>query len=394
MLTHAEIAALHFASYNVPGALYAAPGRVNLIGEHTDYSDGFVMPAAIEFATVVAISPRTDGRILAHSVNYDERIDKSVHELLDDNFATLRAGRKVHWSDYPAGVLWALREHGVPIDNGFSLTIAGDVPLDAGLSSSASLEVATAFAVLGASSFKLQLTKLALLCQRAENAFVGANCGIMDQFVSCYGQQDNAVMIDCRWLEFQLAPIPPDVRIVICNSMVRHSVAEGEYNARRAEIEAGAEILRKHRPEITALRDATVADLAKWGHEMPANVLKRCRHVVTENARVLAAADAFRVSNLTHFGDLMRQAHISLRDDFEASCKEIDILVELAGKQPGCFGARLTGGGFGGCTVNLVAASHVEAFTEAMRAGYREATGITPEIYTSRASGGAHAITL
>ncbi|MGA2438690.1 MAG: galactokinase [Acidobacteriaceae bacterium] len=394
MPTHAEIAALHFASYTVPGALYAAPGRVNLIGEHTDYSDGFVMPAAIEFATVVAISPRTDGRILAHSVNYDERIDKSVHELLDDNFATLRAGRKVHWSDYPAGVLWALREHGVPIDNGFSLTIAGDVPLDAGLSSSASLEVATAFAVLGASSFKLQLTKLALLCQRAENAFVGANCGIMDQFVSCYGQQDNAVMIDCRWLEFQLAPIPPDVRIVICNSMVRHSVAEGEYNARRAEIEAGAEILRKHRPEITALRDATVADLAKWGHEMPANVLKRCRHVVTENARVLAAADAFRVSNLTHFGDLMRQAHISLRDDFEASCKEIDILVELAGKQPGCFGARLTGGGFGGCTVNLVAASHVEAFTEAMRAGYREATGITPEIYTSRASGGAHAITL
>ena len=394
MPTHAEIAALHFASYTVPGALYAAPGRVNLIGEHTDYSDGFVMPAAIEFATVVAISPRTDGRILAHSVNYDERIDKSVHELLDDNFATLRAGRKVHWSDYPAGVLWALREHGVPIDNGFSLTIAGDVPLDAGLSSSASLEVATAFAVLGASSFKLQLTKLALLCQRAENAFVGANCGIMDQFVSCYGQQDNAVMIDCRWLEFQLAPIPPDVRIVICNSMVRHSVAEGEYNARRAEIEAGAEILRKHRPEITALRDATVADLAKWGHEMPANVLKRCRHVVTENARVLAAADAFRVSNLTHFGELMRQAHISLRDDFEASCKEIDILVDLAGKQPGCFGARLTGGGFGGCTVNLVAASHVEAFTEAMRAGYREATGITPEIYTSRASGGAHAITL
>jgi len=386
MPTHAQIAALHFTSYNVPGALYAAPGRVNLIGEHTDYSDGFVMPAAIDFTTVVAISPRTDGRIVAHSVNYDERIDKSVHELLDDGFATLRSGRKVHWSDYPAGVLWALREHGVPIDNGFSLTIAGDVPLDAGLSSSASVEVATAIAVLGATSFKLQLTKIALLCQRAENAFVGANCGIMDQFVSCYGQQDNAVMIDCRWLEYTLAPIPPDVRIVICNSMVRHTVAGGEYNTRRAEIEAGAEILRKHRPEIMALRDATVADLAKWGHEMPANVLKRCRHVITENTRVLAAADAFR--------DLMRQAHISLRDDFEASCKEIDILVELANKQPGCFGARLTGGGFGGCTVNLVAASHVAGFTEAMRAGYLEATGITPEIYTSRVSGGAHAITL
>ena len=394
MLTHAEIAALHFASYNVPGALYAAPGRVNLIGEHTDYSDGFVLPAAIDFATVVAISPRTDGRILIHSVNYDERIDKSVHELLDDGFASLRAGRKVHWSDYPAGVLWSLREHGVPVDNGFSMTIAGNVPLEAGLSSSASVEVATALAVLGTTSLDLPPTKIALLCQRAENAFVGANCGIMDQFVSCCGQQDHAVMIDCRWLEYQLAPIPPTVRIVICNSMVRHTVAGGEYNTRRAEIEAGADILRRHRPEIMALRDATVADLNKWGSEMPANVLKRCRHVVTENARVLAAADAFRSSNLTHFGDLMRQAHISLRDDFEASCKEIDILVDLANKQPGCFGARLTGGGFGGCTVNLVAAANVEAFTEAMRAGYGEATGITAEIYTSRASGGAHAITL
>ncbi|MGP8259848.1 MAG: galactokinase [Acidobacteriaceae bacterium] len=394
MQTHAEIAALHFASYKVPGALYAAPGRVNLIGEHTDYSDGFVMPAAIDFATVVAISPRTDGRILVHSVNFDERIDKSVPELLDDGYASLRAGREVHWSDYPAGVLWALREHGVPIDHGFSMTIAGNVPLGAGLSSSASIEVATALAVLGTTSFDLHLTKIALLCQHAENAFVGANCGIMDQFVSCFGQQDNAVMIDCRWLEYTLAPIPRSIRIVICNSMVKHTVARGEYNNRRAEIEQGTEILRAHRPEIMALRDANQADLAKWGQEMPANVLKRCRHVVTENARVLAAADAFHSSNLTHFGELMRQAHISMRDDFEASCKEVDIMVDLARKQPGCLGARITGGGFGGCTVNLVAASQVEAFTNAMRAGYLAATGITAEIYTSRASAGARAITL
>ena len=385
MQTPAELAALHFASYNVPGQLYAAPGRVNLIGEHTDYCDGFVMPAAIDFSTIVALSHRSDGRILAHSVNFDERLDQSVSELL--------AGRTRHWSDYPAGVLWALREHGVPIDNGFSLTIAGNVPLGAGLSSSASVEVATAFAVLGATSYDLPLKQIALLCQRAENAFVGANVGIMDQFVACCGQQDHAVMIDCRSLEYTLAPIPPDIRIVICNSMVKHDNT-GAYNTRRAEIEQGADILRKHRPEIMALRDVTVADLAKWGSELPPNVLKRCRHVVTENARVLAAADAFRVSNLTHFGELMRQAHISLRDDFEASCKEIDILVNLANKQPGCFGARLTGGGFGGCTVNLVAAANVEAFTEAMRAGYQEATGIAAEIYTSRASGGAHAITL
>ena len=394
MPSHAEIASLHFASYTVPGALYAAPGRVNLIGEHTDYSDGFVMPAAIDFAAVVAISPRADGRVLVHSVNYGEHIDKSVQELLDGGYAELRAGRKVHWADYPAGVLWALREHGVPVDDGFSLTIAGDVPLGAGLSSSASLEVATALAVLGTTSYDVQLTKIALLCQRAENAYVGASCGIMDQFVSCFGQPDHAVMIDCRWLEYQLAPMPSTVRIVICNSMVRHSVAGGEYNTRRAEIERGADILRAHRPEIMALRDATVEDLAQWGQEMPPNVLKRCRHVVTENARVLAAADAFRSSNLKHFGELMRQAHISFRDDFEASCKEIDILVELANKQPGCYGARLTGGGFGGCTVNLVDVGQVEAFTEAMRAGYQAATGIAPEIYTSRASAGAHAITL
>jgi galactokinase len=394
MLTHAEIAALHLASYSVPAALYAAPGRVNLIGEHTDYSDGFVMPAAIDFATVVAISPRTDGRILIHSVNYDERIDKSQKELLDDNFATLRAGRELHWSDYPAGVLWVLREQGIAIDKGFSMTIAGNVPLGAGLSSSASIEVATAIAVLGTLGVKLPLSKIALLCQRAENAYVGANCGIMDQFVSCCGQQDHAVMIDCRLLEYKLVPIPSNVRIVICNSMVKHSVAAGEYNSRRAEIEKGTEILQAHRPEIKALRDATVDDLAKWGSEMPPVVLKRCRHVITENARVMAAVEAFRVSDLTLFGELMRQAHNSLRDDFEASCKEIDILVELAVKQNGCFGARLTGGGFGGCTVNLVDVNCVESFTKAMRAGYLAATGIEAEIYTSRASDGAHAIVL
>ena len=388
MQTPAELAALHFASYNVPGQLYAAPGRVNLIGEHTDYCDGFVMPAAIDFSTIVAISHRSDGRILAHSVNYDERLDLSVGELL--------AGRTRRWSDYPAGVIWALREHGVPIDNGFSLTIAGNVPLGAGLSSSASVEVATAFAVLGATSFDLPLTQIALLCQRAENAFVGANVGIMDQFVACCGRQDHAVMIDCRSLEYTLAPIPPDIRIVICNSMVKHALAEGDggYNTRRAEMEAGLRILQSHRPEIKALRDATVDDLARWGSEMTPESLRRCRHVITEDNRVLAAVEAFRAADLTRFGELMHQAHLSFRDDFQASCPQIDILVDLANRQPGCFGARLTGGGFGGCTVNLVAATHAAAFVEAMRAGYLAATGIAAEIYTSRASAGAHAIPL
>jgi galactokinase len=394
MHTPAELAALHFDSYAAPAQLYAAPGRVNLIGEHTDYCDGFVMPAAIDFKAVVAISPRNDGRLLAHSVNYDERIEQPLLEFLDRRFTELRGGAEVHWADYVAGVLWALREHGVPVGDGFSITIEGDVPLGAGLSSSAAIEVATAFAVLGSTSFDLPRERIAQLCRHAENDFVGANVGIMDQFVSCCGAQDHAVMIDCRSLQYTLAPIPSNVRIVICNSMVKHSVAGGEYNTRRAEIEEGTQILRRHRPEIKALRDATVQDLERWGGEMPENVRKRCRHVITEDNRVLAAVDAFRTGDLIRFGQLMREAHVSFRDDFEASCAEIDILVDLANRQPSCFGARLTGGGFGGCTVNLVAADRVEAFTQAMRSGYKQATNIDAEIYITRASAGAHQITL
>ncbi len=392
MQTAAELAATHLATYAAPARLYSAPGRVNLIGEHTDYSGGFVMPAAIDFSTLIAISPRTDGRFLAHSLNFNQHIDRPIEELL--------ASRAKSWTDYPAGVLWALRElgpaKGIDVSSGFSLTIVGDVPLGAGLSSSASVEVCTAFAVLGTLGIEMPLSEIALLCQRAENAFVGANVGIMDQFVICCGQQDHAVMIDTRFLTYTLAPIPPDIRIVICNSMVKHSLAEGDggYNTRRAEMEAGLHILQKHRPEIQALRDATMDDLARWGSEMPEKSLRRCRHVITEDDRVLAAVEAFKANDLTRFGELMRQAHLSFRDDFQASCPEIDILVDLANQQPGCFGARLTGGGFGGCTVNLVAADHAAAFVDAMRAGYIAATSIHPEIYTSRASAGAHAITL
>jgi galactokinase len=387
MQTPAELAALHLATYSAPARIYSAPGRVNLIGEHTDYSGGFVMPAAIDFSTLIAISPRTDGRFLAHSINFDEHIAQSIDDLL--------ACRARSWSDYPAGVLWALREKGIDVSRGFSLTIVGDVPLGAGLSSSASVEVATAFAVLSTLGIEMPLSEIALLCQRAENSFVGANVGIMDQFVICCGQQDHAVMIDTRFLTYTLAPIPTTVRIVICNSMVKHTLADGGgYNTRRAEMEAGLHILQQHRPEIKALRDATMADLTLWGAEMSEKSLRRCRHVVTENARVLSAVEAFKANDLTRFGELMHEAQLSFRDDFEASCIEIDTLIDIANLQPGCFGARLTGGGFGGCTVNLVAADHAAAFVESMRAGYLAATGIAAEIYTSRASAGAHAIQL
>lgn len=388
MQTPVELAALHQASFSTPARIFSAPGRVNLIGEHTDYSGGFVMPAAIDFSTLIAISPRTDRRFVAHSVNFNERLDRSIEEML--------AGRSKTWADYPAGVLWALREKGIDVSQGFSLTIVGNVPLGAGLSSSASVEVCTAFAVLGVLGKELPLAEIALLCQRAENAFVGANVGIMDQFVICCGAEDNAVMIDTRFLTYTLAPIPASVRIVICNSMVEHSLADGDggYNTRRAEMEQGLHILQQHRPEIQALRDATLDDLARWGGEMSDKSLRRCRHVITEDNRVIAALEAFQNHDLPRFGQLMREAHISFRDDFEASCPEIDILVELANKQPGCFGARLTGGGFGGCTVNLVATEQVPAFVDAMRAGYLAASGITAEIYTFRASAGAHAVAL
>jgi len=387
MQTPAELAALHLSTYNAEPAVYSAPGRVNLIGEHTDYSGGFVMPAAIDFSTLIAISPRTDGRFLAHSVNFNEHVDRPIDELL--------AARAKSWTDYPAGVLWALREKGIDVSSGFSLTIVGDVPLGAGLSSSASVEVCTAFAVLGTLGTEMPLSEIALLCQRAENAFVGANVGIMDQFVICCGQQDNAVMIDTRFLTYTLAPIPSTVRIVICNSMVKHTLADGGgYNTRRAEMEAGLHILQQHRPEIVALRDATMDDLNRWGSEMKPESLRRCRHVITEDDRVLAAVEAFKAHDLARFGQLMYAAQLSFRDDFEASCPEIDILIDLANQQSGCFGARLTGGGFGGCTVNLVAAESAAAFVESMRAGYLAATGITAEIYTSRASAGAHAVQL
>jgi galactokinase len=236
----------------------------------------------------------------------------------------------------------------------------------------------------------LPLPQIALLCQRAENDYVGAPCGIMDQFVSCCGAADHALLLDCRSLDYRLAPIPKYLSLVICNTMVKHSHAGGEYGSRRAEVEEGTAILRRHRPEIRLLRDATLEDLQHWGHEMPPDVLKRCRHVITENARTVAAADALEANDLATLGRLMAEAHASYRDDFEASCREADIMVELANKQEGCVGARLTGGGFGGCTVNLVESAHAEQFASDIAAGYEELTGIDPEIYQSHASAGAH----
>jgi len=375
---------LHLSRFKAEPEIFAAPGRVNLIGEHTDYAEGFVMPAAIDFATLAAISPRSDSKIVFYSENFGE-------ECAFDSSALPVAASK-HWSDYPMGVLAILAGEGHRM-TGFSLSLYGDVPLGSGLSSSAAIEVATAFAVTSLLNVHYPGPQLARLCQRAENEFVGANCGIMDQFISANGEENHALLIDCRDLSFRPAPIPSNVALVIANTMVKHSVAGGEYTSRRAEVEEAARVIARHRPEVRFLRDATVEDLKKWGGEMSPNALKRARHVITENTRTVAAAEALIHHDLKELGRLMAEAHESYSKDFEASCSEADTMVELANQLPGLIGARLTGGGFGGCTVNLVEQQEARKFAEALRTSYANATGITPQIHICHASSGAHKVT-
>ena len=373
----------HAERFGADPVVFLAPGRVNLIGEHTDYAGGFVMPAAIDFGTLTAITPREDNRVVIWSENFNEQVSHQIDGLPKNGGG--------HWSGYPLGVVKILRDAGFAVPP-FSLTIHGDVPLGAGLSSSASIEVATALAALHLAGADPAREEIAKLCQRAENVYVGASCGIMDQFIACRGAENHALLLDCRSLEYRLAPIPENVSIVIANTMVKHAIAGGEYGIRRGEVEEGTEILRSHRPEISLLRDATTQDLEKWGAEMPDNVLRRCRHVITENLRTVAAADALVAGNLKKLGDLMAAAHASYRDDFEASCDEADAMVDAARRLPGLIGARLTGGGFGGCTVNLVHAERAHEFATRLHDEYRAATHIDAEIYRCHASAAAHAI--
>ena len=371
----------HLARFHAEPQLFAAPGRVNIIGEHTDYAEGFVMPAAINFATLAAISPRSDGKIAIYSENFAEERHFEA--------GAIPAKSSHHWTDYPLGVVAILAGEGHSIP-GFSLSLAGDIPLGSGLSSSASVEVATALAVLGLIGASYPGPVLARLCQRAENEFVGANCGIMDQFISANGAKDHALLLDCRDLSFKLAPIPSDVALVIANTMVKHSVAGGEYTSRRAEVEAACAVIASHRPGVRFLREATLDDLALWGGEMTPNALKRARHVISENLRTVAAAEALTKGDLPRLGRLMSEAHASYSKDFEGSCLEADAMVSLAQDLPGLIGARLTGGGFGGCTINLVHQSDALDFVEELGGRYAAELGIVPQIHICQASGGAH----
>ena len=350
--------------------VFRAPGRVNLIGEHTDYNDGFVMPAALEFATTVAAAPRDDNRLVVRSLNLDEEV---AFALDDDS----RLGGH-HWSDYVRGVALACQAEGLRLV-GTTLLVEGNVPIGAGLSSSASIEVATALALLSLAEHELPRPQLARLCQRAENDFVGMRCGIMDQFISCCGQAEHALLLDCRTLEYQLVPMTGV--LVICNSLVKHSLAGGEYNQRRSGCEEAARLLG-----VDALRDASLDRV----DTLPAELVPLARHVVTENARVTEGAEALTRGDLMRFGTLMRESHRSLRDDYRVSCPELDLLVDLALGCPGVYGARMTGGGFGGCTVNLVDFEQVNAFRRVVAEGYERVTGRAPEIYVCQAAAGAH----
>jgi len=363
--------------------LFRAPGRVNLIGEHTDYNDGFVMPIAIGFSAWVELRRLAEPRLEIFSENLGAQVEFALGQS--------EPQPRRQWSDYVIGVAVMLEKAGHQI-HGASLRIRSDIPIGAGLSSSAAIEVATACALASNSGLDLDRRELAKLCRQAENEFVGARVGIMDQFASLFGQANRALLLDCRSLECKLVPLSEKARFVVCNTMVKHKLASSEYNQRRAECEAGVKHLATRLPRVKALRDVTLAELETYRAGLPELIYRRCRHVVSENGRVLEAAKALEAGDLTHFGALMNQSHCSLRDDYEVSCRELDLMVEFAREAPGVYGARMTGGGFGGCTVTLVANEGVAEFKSLVAAKYQQATGLTPEIYVCDAADGAEEV--
>ena len=357
-----------------------APGRVNLIGEHTDYNDGFVMPAAIAYETSVAAAVRDDRIVSMTSAHFPQPGRFDLDALASD--------RRKDWTDYARGVLIELQRAGVPL-RGCDCTIDATLPMGAGLSSSASFEVSLALAMLAIAGATMDKREIARLAQRAEIEHVGIRSGIMDQFAVLFGTPHHAVVLDTRSLEFDLAPLSERASIVIANTMVKHALASGEYNKRREQCEEAVHGIAQRYPEVSSLRDATMEQLEACRAELSNVAFRRARHVIAENARVLEAERAMDVDDLRRFGTLMNASHESLRDDYEVSCAELDALVKAARECPGTFGARMTGGGFGGCTVNLVARGTEEAFREHVAGAYHRATGFNPDFYDGTPVAGA-----
>jgi len=363
--------------------VFRAPGRVNLIGEHTDYNDGFVMPAAVGFSTYVAIAARPDRKLVIRSEEFPGKFEFDL-----DHLPPRRTG---NWCDYVLGVATVLQQRGCELA-GANLLAHGEVPIGAGLSSSAAIEVASALALLSLGETQLPLPEIAELCRQAENNFVGARVGIMDQFVSCMAKAGHAILLDCRSLEPTFVPIPAGLRLVVCNTMVKHDLATGAYNTRRAECEEGVRYFAKLDPTIRALRDVSLVLLDEHARDLPATIWKRCCHVVRENQRTTDAARALAEGDLGRMGELMRESHRSLRDLYEVSCRELDLMVEAAEGLPGFCGGRMTGGGFGGCTVNLVRQQSAAEFATQVAERYKRATGITPQVYSCSAENGVQAL--
>ncbi len=383
-MTIQQLIRKHGEHFDGQPRVFRATGRVNLIGEHTDYNDGFVLPMAIEMTTDLVITSREDRLLRIWSENMQELAIRPLDQLEQES----------HWSDYVAGVASVLEGAGYPL-MGADIYVASDVPIGAGLSSSAALEVAAARALLSLAGLQVDRVRLAQLSQRAENEFVGVNCGIMDQFIAVHGERDKAVWLDCRSLDYRPVRWPSDrVRVVIGDTMIHHQLGSTEYSKRRAECEEGVRLLAEVYPGIRALRDISLEQLNQVEDRLPEIIRHRCRHVITENDRVQAAVEALRREDLSRFGSLMNASHDSLRDDYAVSCTELDTMVAIARGLPGVLGARLTGGGFGGCTVNLVQVDQVDDFCTALARQYEETTGRAPTIYVSRPAPGVHEVTV
>lgn len=372
--------AFHKVFGSNPEVVVRAPGRVNLIGEHTDYNNGFVLPAAIDRYIWFAGRKRADRSVRAHSIDFADVVEFSLDAVERD--------APHPWSNFLRGVSKYLEEAGHHLQ-GADLVFGGDVPREAGLSSSAAVEVgAVAFweKLLGLRLVPVDAIKLA---RRAENEFVGVPSGIMDQFISALGREHHALFLDCRDLKYRHVPLKSDVKIVVCNSGVKRALAHSEYEVRVRQCREAVEQFRKMGMEIESLRDVKLGDLIMRGKNLDKLLFKRASHVVTENDRVREAVKVLEQGDLKYFGKLMNDSHKSLRDDYEVSSQELDVLVEIAQRQPGVFGARMTGAGFGGCTVNLVQRDAAEAFTKAIQEGYQKALGLRAEVYVCQASDGA-----
>jgi galactokinase len=366
-----------------PETVVRAPGRVNLIGEHTDYNEGYVFPIAIDRSVLVAASPRQDRIVHLWAVDFDARAQFSLESIAYDG--------QLKWSNYQRGVAVVLQELGFALC-GLDVAVSSDVPIGAGLSSSAAIEVSMAVTWQALCGFELSRPALALACQRAENTFVGVNCGIMDQFISTLGQKGSALMIDCRTLDYKAAALPAGLSVVIMDTKVQRGLADSAYNTRRAECEQGVRLLSARLDSVTALRDVSIDDFRENAGALPDNVRRRCRHVVGENQRVLQGVEALERGDAAAFGKLMDASHVSLRDDYEVSCAELDAMVEAAWMAPGVVGARMTGGGFGGCAVALVESAKADAFCQQVGTTYENRTGLIPSLYVCTAEAGASVI--